>query len=390
MAKKKTIPTDPAVLAQNKEKVQEATQNAAKASAQERAEAEKMYSDNPDLPKMTITQVEQFQNQPQAPADPIKKSGQYVPNNSTNWTKEDADRMRKQVKNPGKDEDIDANEDAANFEVPTTSKSEPGTYDYIFDNLNAYKPRTAEEIERQRKADKRNALFAAIGDGVSALSNLFFTTKGAPSADHSKDKNLSTAVRKANERWWRDAETREKGYLDRQLRAAQIQQRAQAAEYNMLSRAASLKAKYDGSNLKREQLEAQNKRFILNLENENRRKMAERIIDLAYKLNMLTQQQYRGWNTYIQGRKNGIKTGTPPPLTFDVEGLTKELESLMLSPIDYSSYFSTPQPAAQQPQQEQPEQNQGQQGTPVLVDKVTETPRQPASTSNAVDFLNSL
>lgn len=41
---------------------------------------------------------------------------------------------------------------------------------------------TKEEQEAEAKRQKRNAMFAAISDGISALSNLYFTTKGAPNA----------------------------------------------------------------------------------------------------------------------------------------------------------------------------------------------------------------
>lgn len=54
------------------------------------------------------------------------------------------------------------------------------------------KPRTPEEQEKLEKKRRRDAIFAAIGDGISALSNLYFTTKGAPSADQSK--SISKAI----------------------------------------------------------------------------------------------------------------------------------------------------------------------------------------------------
>lgn len=60
------------------------------------------------------------------------------------------------------------------------------------------KPRTPEEQENLEKKRKRDALFAAIGDGVSALSNLYFTTKGSPSADQSK--SLSKAIRERDDK----------------------------------------------------------------------------------------------------------------------------------------------------------------------------------------------
>lgn len=54
------------------------------------------------------------------------------------------------------------------------------SYKEMYQALNPYTPPTAEEIERQRKKEKREKIFAALSDGLSALSNLFFTTKGAP------------------------------------------------------------------------------------------------------------------------------------------------------------------------------------------------------------------
>ena len=43
------------------------------------------------------------------------------------------------------------------------------------------KPMTQEEIAKQEKKYKRQQIFNAIGEGIQALSNLFFTTQGAPS-----------------------------------------------------------------------------------------------------------------------------------------------------------------------------------------------------------------
>jgi hypothetical protein len=56
------------------------------------------------------------------------------------------------------------------------------SYADLFVATNPYRPQTAEEREAERKRNRRNAVFAAIGDGISALSNLYFTTKGAPNA----------------------------------------------------------------------------------------------------------------------------------------------------------------------------------------------------------------
>ena len=71
------------------------------------------------------------------------------------------------------------------------------SYVQMFQQMSPYKPPTAEELEKERKKEKREKVFAAIGDGIAALSNLYFTTKGAPNAFDPKN-SLSA---KARERW---------------------------------------------------------------------------------------------------------------------------------------------------------------------------------------------
>ncbi len=83
------------------------------------------------------------------------------------------------------------------------------------------KPRTPEEQAALDKKRRRDALFAAIGDGVSALSNLYFTTKGSPSADQSK--SLSKAIRDRDEKEDKEYESA----MDRRIRLL----KEQRAEY---------------------------------------------------------------------------------------------------------------------------------------------------------------
>ena len=71
------------------------------------------------------------------------------------------------------------------------------SYVEMFQKMSPYKPPTEEELEKERKKEKREKIFAAIGDGIAALSNLFFTTQGAPNAYDPKN-SLSA---KAQERW---------------------------------------------------------------------------------------------------------------------------------------------------------------------------------------------
>lgn len=81
--------------------------------------------------------------------------------------------------------------------APSKAPERKMSYVEMFQQMSPYKPPTAEELEKERKKEKRDKVFAAIGDGIAALSNLYFTTKGAPNAFDPRN-SLSE---KARERW---------------------------------------------------------------------------------------------------------------------------------------------------------------------------------------------
>lgn len=85
----------------------------------------------------------------------------------------------------------------AGVEAPEATQPKKMSYVEMFRQMSPYKPPTAEELENARKKEKRDKVFAAIGDGIAALSNLYFTTKGAPNAFDPRN-SLSA---KARERW---------------------------------------------------------------------------------------------------------------------------------------------------------------------------------------------
>lgn len=63
-------------------------------------------------------------------------------------------------------------------ETPSTEGEEYHTYRDIFAKL---APQTSDEDKKkQMRRERRKAIVSALGDGLSALSNLYFTTKGAP------------------------------------------------------------------------------------------------------------------------------------------------------------------------------------------------------------------
>lgn len=76
-------------------------------------------------------------------------------------------------------------------------KPQQVSYEEMFRLLNPYKPPTQEELEKERKKQRREQIFAAIGDGISALSNLFFTTQYAPNMYRPAE----TQSEKTRKRW---------------------------------------------------------------------------------------------------------------------------------------------------------------------------------------------
>ncbi len=63
-------------------------------------------------------------------------------------------------------------------EIKPTAKK-PLTYGDIFRELNPDPIPSEEDLKKEQKREKTRALISALGDGISAISNLYSTTKGA-------------------------------------------------------------------------------------------------------------------------------------------------------------------------------------------------------------------
>lgn len=121
--------------------------------------------------------------------------------------------------------------------MPTTKQTEQPqppkrmSYEDMFKKLNPYQPPTEQELEKERKKQRREQIFAAIGDGISALSNLFFTTQYAPNMYSGRN----TASQRTRERWDKLAAERNANmtaYINGLMRARQADD-----EYNANERA---------------------------------------------------------------------------------------------------------------------------------------------------------
>lgn len=90
-------------------------------------------------------------------------------------------------------------------------------------------PPSQEELERERKRARRSAIFSAIGDGVSALANLYFTSKGAISTYDPK----SSMTAQVNDQWKKyleDYDARKQAYIKNALAEQKVADAAAAQQ----------------------------------------------------------------------------------------------------------------------------------------------------------------
>lgn len=88
--------------------------------------------------------------------------------------------------------------------VPIVKKEEPKpqakqlSYADMYKMLNPEQEETAEQKERREKKERTKARIAAIGDGLRALSNIYFATKGAKVV-HNPESDITKVVNKRKE-----------------------------------------------------------------------------------------------------------------------------------------------------------------------------------------------
>ena len=95
-----------------------------------------------------------------------------------------------------------------------------GGYEELFKKLNPYTPPTEEELAKEKKKQKRAQIFAAIGDGVTALANLYFATQYAPNMYDGKN-TLSHSNKVRYDKLVKDREEKNTAYFNGLMKARQ-------------------------------------------------------------------------------------------------------------------------------------------------------------------------
>lgn len=118
------------------------------------------------------------------------------------------------------------------------------TNEEIYEYLSGFTPKTPEELAKERKRHKREAIISAIGDGISAISNLVYTTRYAPNAYTGKD-TLSERNRARWEKARKAYDDDLKGWIHGKMAARKADRDAgqQSAILELKQQAADLKQK---------------------------------------------------------------------------------------------------------------------------------------------------
>lgn len=95
------------------------------------------------------------------------------------------------------------------------------SYVEMFQQMFPYKPPTEEELEKERKKQKRESIFAAISDGIAALSNLYFTSQYAPNA-YDPSKGMSATTKARFDKLKKEREEKHRQYMEGFMRAMQL------------------------------------------------------------------------------------------------------------------------------------------------------------------------
>jgi hypothetical protein len=202
----------------------------------------------------------------------------------------------------------------------TTTTTEPKriTYTEMYDKLNPQP--TAEELEKERKREKREKIIAAVGDGITALSNLFFATKGAKAP--TEGGTMSEAARARWEKVKAEREAQKKEYATGYLKAVQaddaynqtreqlkLKQEADARAAAKEERAAAKEAAKEKREAEKHQLD-----MLLTLGKITAQEYANKIkeIDLAYENKLKESEVNKNNRSGTGGRSGGNATARYP------------------------------------------------------------------------------
>lgn len=119
--------------------------------------------------------------------------------------------------------DIEKEQAAANSTVTDISPefNQFQFYDDFIKSQNGYKPEDEQERKAREKRERTNKIIAGVGDMISAIANMYYTTKGAPNSYDPKE-GMTPKMQARYDMLQKEREARDKEYYSGLQRARQL------------------------------------------------------------------------------------------------------------------------------------------------------------------------
>lgn len=119
--------------------------------------------------------------------------------------------------------------------TPTLTQQDTGrthlSYAELTQQMSPYKPPTEEELAKERKRQKRESVFAAIGDGLSAFHHAYSTARGTKSMVDPRV-SLSEKVRDRYDKLRKERDANKSAYVSAYMKAMQMDDEGARDERN--------------------------------------------------------------------------------------------------------------------------------------------------------------
>lgn len=178
--------------------------------------------------------------------------------------------------------------------VPIVKKEEPKpqakqlSYADMYKMLNPEQEETAEQKERREKKERTKARIAAIGDGLRALSNIYFATKGAKVV-HNPESDMTKVVNKRKEYMDAQRERNQAAWLAGYQRAMALDEEARK---NDLTLGEQIRHNVENEGIAKTKLDQSQQRIDINrmrITNQQEYNQARLELDRLWRENKISQ-----------------------------------------------------------------------------------------------------
>ena len=218
----------------------------------------------------------------------------------------------------------------------------PKTYTEMYDEL---KKKSEEEEAEEKKKHKRRQLIAAIGDGVSALSNLYFTSQYAPNM-YDSNNSMSKSVQVNYDKLRTERDKKNAEHFNNMIKMRQLDDEVAQADRAWKRQ---LGIDKDNKEFRDKEFEWQKQRATAQdqrADNEEARKAATTQLELQLLQGKINQQQYLNKKAEIEAKyAEQMQQSEIERNRNSGSGVRRKAEFMAYDEYGEENYFETPEAA---------------------------------------------